>query len=50
MRRSVAVLASGDRSNRLWNLHVHTLVISHELMHDVVVISMLHETVDSPQP
>ena len=50
MRQSVAVLASGDRTDRLRNLHLPTLVISLELMHDVVVISMLHGTVDSPRP
>ena len=44
MRQSVAVLASGDRRNRLRNLHVPTLVISLELMHDVMVISMLRNS------
>ena len=50
MRQSVAVLAFGDCTNQLRNLHVPTLVISLQLMHDIVVISMLHGTVDSPRP
>jgi hypothetical protein len=50
MRQPVVVLASGDRTNRLRNLHVPTLVISLELMPDVVVIPMLPGTVDSPRP
>ena len=56
MRQSVAVLASGDRTNRLRShqpaaepTRAH-LVISLELMQDGAVFSMLHRTVDSPRP